>query len=189
MIRVGRAIVVAVAAGAAVAAVALVPASAEPVVRSPTEARTAVAAPQQLEARLLRTHHAFDANQGVGVDRSHFYAVDNTSVTKHDRDTGEPLLQIAGAADGPLIHLDSGAVHRGRLYAAHSNYNASPMASSVEVFDARTLQHLESHSFGVDRGSLTWIDRAPDGSWWAGFANYDRVFDARCMGTRTTRKS
>jgi hypothetical protein len=63
------------------------------------------------------------------------------------------------------------------------------MASSVEVFDARTLQHLESHSFGVDRGSLTWIDRAPDGSWWAGFANYDRVFDARCMGTRTTRKS
>ncbi|HEX5618655.1 MAG TPA: hypothetical protein VFX51_09555 [Solirubrobacteraceae bacterium] len=28
------------------------------------------AAPQQLEARLLRTYDAFDANQGVAVDRS-----------------------------------------------------------------------------------------------------------------------
>ena len=160
----------------------VVPGSAEPPARSAAEPQAALAPPQQLEARLLRTYDAFDANQGVGVDRSHFYAVDNTSVTKHDRETGEPVLQIAGADDGPLIHLDSGAVHRGRLYAAHSNYNESPMTSSVEVFDARTLQHVESHSFGVDRGSLTWIDRAPDGSWWAGFANYDRVFDGAVYG-------
>jgi hypothetical protein len=182
VIRVGTAIVFVVAAAAAVGAVEVVPGSAEPVARSAAEARTALASPQELEARLLRTYDAFDANQGVAVDRSHFYAVDNTSITKHSRETGAPLLQFAGADGGPLIHLDSGAAHRGRLYAAHSNYSESPMESSVEVFDAGTLSHVESHSFGIDRGSLTWIDRAPDGSWWAGFANYDRVFDGEVYG-------
>ena len=182
MIRMGWTVVVVVAAAAAVGAVDAVPGSAEPVARSGAKARTAQALPQQLEARLLRTYDAFDANQGVGVDRAHFYAVDNTSITKHSRETGAPLLQFAGADGGPLIHLDSGAVGRGRLYAAHSNYNESPMQSSVEVFDARTLEHVDSHSFGIDRGSLTWIDRAPDGSWWAAFANYDRVFDGEVYG-------
>ena len=182
MIRMGRSIVVVVAAAAAVGAVEVVPGSAEPAARSATEARTALAMPQQLEARLLRTYDAFDANQGVAVDRSHLYAVDNTSITKHSEETGAPLLQFAGADGGPLIHMDSGAVHNGRLYAAHSNYSESPMESSIEVFDARTLEHVESHSFGIDRGSLTWIDRAPDGSWWAAFANYDRVFDGEVYG-------
>jgi hypothetical protein len=178
VLRMRRGIVVVVAAAAAVGAVQAVPGSAQ---QAPSRAQTAAAEPQQLEARLLRTYDAFDANQGVGVDRSHFYAVDNTSITKHSRETGAPVLQLAGAEDGPLIHMDSGAVHRGRVYAAHSNYNESPMESSVEVFDARTLEHVDSHSFGIDRGSLTWIDRH-DGSWWAAFANYDRVFDGEVYG-------
>jgi hypothetical protein len=122
--------------------------------------------PQVLDARLLRTYDAFDANQGVAVDRSRFYAVDNRSITQHDRADGAPRLQFAGTTGGPLIHMDSGAVHNGRLYAAHSNYDESPMESSVEVFDARTMRHVGTHSFGVDRGSLTWLDRH-DGSWWA----------------------
>ena len=134
------------------------------------------AEPQRLEARLLRTYDAFDANQGVAVDRSSFWAVDNRQITRHDRRTGAPQLQFAGVSGGPIIHMDSGAVYRGRLYAAHSNYDASPMQSSVEVFDARTLRHVGSHSFGVDRGSLTWLDRH-DGFWWAGFANYDVIPD------------
>ena len=182
MIFMRRGLVVVVAAVAAVGAVEAVPGSARPAARSAAEARPAAAEPQQLEARLLRTYDAFDANQGVAVDRSHFYAVDNTSITKHSRETGAPLLQFAGADGGPLIHMDSGAVHGGRLYAAHSNYSESPMESSAEVLDARTLEHVDSHSFGIDRGSLTWIDRAPDGSWWAGFANYDRVFDGEVYG-------
>jgi hypothetical protein len=139
---------------------------------------TAASDPQQLEARLLRSYDAFDANQAVAVDGSHFYAVDNRSVTRHDREAGEPQLQFAGADGGPLIHMDSGAVHRGRLYAAHSNYDESPMESSIEIFDTRTMRHVGSHSLGIDRGSLTWIDRH-DGSWWAGFANYDVVPDGR----------
>jgi hypothetical protein len=168
VIRAGRVIVVVTAVVALVGAIAAVAGSAQ-------------AEPQQLEAHLLRTYDAFDANQGVAVDRSYFYAVDNTSITKHRRDTGAPVLQFAGADGGPLIHMDSGAVYRDRIYAAHSNYSESPMESAVEVFDARSLKHVGSHSFGIDRGSLTWIDRH-DGFWWAGFANYDRVFDGAVYG-------
>ncbi len=50
------------------------------------------------------------------------------------------------------------------------------MTSSVEVWDAATLDHIATHSFGIDRGSLTWLDYH-DGSWWGTFANYNRVFD------------
>lgn len=141
-------------------------------------AHSAAAEPPQLQATLLRSYDAFDANQAVAVDRSHFFAVDNTSITQHDRKSGAPLLQFAGAEGGPLIHMDSGAVYHGLLYAAHSNYDESPMESSVESFDARTLRHVGSHSFGIDRGSLTWLDHH-DGSWWAGFANYDVVPDGQ----------
>jgi len=127
-----------------------------------------------LDGTAVRTYDAFDANQGVAVDRRHFYAVDNSTITKHDRPTGEALLQFAGAQDGPIEHLDSGAVVHGKLYAAHSNYPEWPMESSVEVFDTRTMRHIDTHSFGIFRGSLTWLDRH-DGDWWAAFANYDRV--------------
>jgi hypothetical protein len=138
----------------------------------------AVAVPPQLQAALLRTYDAFDANQAVAVDDDKFYAVDNRQITIHSRRSGQPLLQFSGVSGGPIIHMDSGAVYRGRLYAAHSNYDDSPMTSSIEVFDARTLQHIGTQSFGIDRGSLTWIDRH-DGTWWAGFANYDVVPDGQ----------
>jgi len=130
--------------------------------------------PPTLTGEAVRSYDAFDANQGVAVDRRHFYAVNNRTITKHDRTSGEALLQFAGAEGGPIEHLDSGAVIDGRLYAAHSNYPEWPMESSVEVFDTRTMKHVETHAFGIFRGSLTWLDRH-DGSWWAAFANYDKV--------------
>jgi len=130
--------------------------------------------PATLTGEAVRSYDAFDANQGVAVDRRHFYAVNNRTITKHDRTSGEALLQFAGAEGGPIEHLDSGAVIDGRLYAAHSNYPEWPMESSVEVFDTRTMEHVGTHAFGIFRGSLTWLDRH-DGSWWAAFANYDRV--------------
>src|SRR5262245_26630733 len=79
--------------------------------------------PQQLDAKLLRTYNAFDANQGVAVDDSHFFAVDNRQITQHNRSSGEPLLQFSSVSGGPIIHMDSGAIYRGKLYAAHSNYD------------------------------------------------------------------
>ncbi|MEV5962760.1 hypothetical protein AB0L70_13415 [Kribbella sp. NPDC051952] len=75
-----------------------------------------------------------------------------------------------------FIHMDSGVVVGSKLYAVHSNYPDFPMESSIEVFDARTMRHIDSYSFGIYRGSLTWLDWH-DGAWWAGFANYDEISD------------
>lgn len=131
--------------------------------------------PVTLTAEPVGSFAARDANQGVGVDREHVYAVNNRSVTKIDRSSGELLLQFVGESEGPIQHMDSGVVAEGQLlYTAHSNWPEWPMESSIEVFDTRTMEHVETHTFGIDRGSLTWLDRY-DGYWWAGFANYDRV--------------
>ncbi|MEX5632704.1 hypothetical protein [Parafrankia sp. FMc2] len=172
----------ALAAAVAVAAVTIATTSASvaaPAATTPAAtadaadaAVVAATAPQDLAATLIRRYAAFDANQGVAVDGKYFYAVDNRTITKHDRATGAPLLQFVSDATGPLIHFDSATVVDGKLYAAHSNYSQVPMTSSIEVFDTRTMRHLDTFSFGIDRGSLTWIDRH-DGAWWAGFANYD----------------
>ncbi|MEQ7126095.1 hypothetical protein ABN034_16395 [Actinopolymorpha sp. B11F2] len=163
-------VVAGLAAGALALSAALLPAQAS------APAGAAAGEPPVYTATLDRSYDTFDANQGVGVDRDSFYAVNNRTITKHDRATGEPLLQFAGNDDGPITHMDSGVVVNGRLYAAHSNYDESPMESSVEVFDSRTMRPIRTHSFGVDQGSLTWLDRH-DGAWWAGFANYDVVPD------------
>jgi len=56
------------------------------------------------------------------VEANYFYAVNNRTITKHSRATGEPLLQSAGDTDGPFKHMDSGVVVGGKLYAVHSNY-------------------------------------------------------------------
>ena len=53
----------------------------------------------------------------------------------------------------------------GKLYAAHSNYPEWPMTSSLEILDAETMEHVGSHSFGIQWGSLTWVDWH-DGHWW-----------------------
>ena len=127
------------------------------------------------EAELMRQFEVSNARQGVAVDAGHFYAVNNFAISKHDKSTGAAIAQWAGRAEGePLIHLDSLMELDGRLYASHSNYPVSPMTSSVEVWDAGTMRHVSSHSFGISRGSLTWLDRH-DGFWWGAFANYDKV--------------
>ncbi|MEU4091747.1 hypothetical protein [Streptomyces sp. NPDC026673] len=140
---------------------------------APTGAKTAASAPVEYTADLQRSFAAFDARQGVAVDRKYFYAVNNQTITKHDKATGKPLLQFVGDSDGPIIHMDSATVVGDKLYAATSNYNVTPEKSSVEVFDTRTMKHIDTFSFGIYRGSLTWLDRH-DGAWWAAFANYDK---------------
>lgn len=140
---------------------------------APASAVTAQDEVPQLTATLRASFDAIDPDQGIAVDRGYFYAVDNRQITKHDRDSAEPVLQFVGD-ERVYQHFDSGVIVDGKLYAAHSNYPDWPMESSIEVFDARTLRHIDTHSFGIYRGSLTWIDYH-DGAWWAGFANYDRV--------------
>lgn len=117
------------------------------------------------------------ANQGIGVDERHFYAIDNALITKHDKRSGAEVGRYEWKGDplkNPLLHLDSAVAVNGKLFCAHSNYPEWPMTSSVEVWDTRTMKHVASHSFGIRWGSLTWLDWH-DGHWWATFANYNRT--------------
>ena len=119
----------------------------------------------------VRRFSAAEARQGVAVDERYVYAITNRAIGKYDKRTGQLLKRWEGAADGPIIHLDSGVVLDGLLYCAHSNYSDLPMESSIEVFNTETLEHVGSHSFGVMEGSATWVDRK-DGFWWVAFGNY-----------------
>ena len=114
-----------------------------------------------------------EANQAVGVDERHFYAVDNHAIGKYDKTTGKLVKKWQGPSAGPIMHLDSAMLMGGKLYAAHSNYPEWPMTSSLEIFDADTMEHVGTHSFGIRWGSLTWVDWH-DGHWWMTFANYDQ---------------
>ncbi len=139
-------------------------------------ASPAFAQPPEFDAKIVQQFDADDAYQAVAVDDAFFYAINNTRIMQHDKNDGRALQQFgdSAATDSPLIHLDSGLVLDGKLYAAHSNYPGFPMTSSIEVWDIATGQHVESHSLGVMLGSITWLDRY-DGSWWGTFANYDIV--------------
>lgn len=76
---------------------------------------------QQISSITVRTVNSTDANQGVATDANYFYSIDNFSITKHNKTTGEPLLQWYGGPTGPIIHLDGGVVINGTLYAPHSS--------------------------------------------------------------------
>lgn len=132
--------------------------------------------PPTMTSTVLGSYVIPEINQAIGVDAEHFYAIDNTSIAKYTKDTQERVA-MKDYEDIGAIHFDSAAVIDGKIYVAQSNYPIWPMTSSLEIFDAATLDHLESHSFGIQIGSFTWVDQAPDGSWWGGFANYNRVFD------------
>lgn len=124
-------------------------------------------------AVVLARFAAAEAIQGVAVDRTAFYAVNNFAIGKYDKQTGKKLAEWKGEKGGPIIHLDSGVVVKGKLYCAHSNFPAIPMQSSIEIWDTKTLRHIDSHSLGLEPGSATWIDWH-DGAWWIAFANYNK---------------
>ncbi|MGF6230242.1 hypothetical protein QFZ27_004197 [Inquilinus ginsengisoli] len=132
--------------------------------------------PKPYPVEAVASFPASEARQAVAVDADSFYAINSRSIARYNRKTGARIAAWTEAKDGPIVHLDSGVVVDGKLYTAHSNYPEWPMTSSVEIWDAATLKHVGTHSFGIDRGSLTWIDYR-DGAWWGGFANYNRVFD------------
>jgi hypothetical protein len=99
-----------------------------------------------------------EARQGIAVDQNYIYVIDTRRIGKYKKDTGEQVAKWGGK-NSPIIHLDSGVIYQGKLYCAHSNYPAVPMTSSVEIWDAETLEHIDSHSFGIRWGSCTWVDR------------------------------
>jgi hypothetical protein len=119
------------------------------------------------------------ASQGVAVDGKHFYAISNTGITKHNKDTGVQISMWEAnpkdAAQTHFKHMNSGTVIDGKLYAAHSRFPIAPNENTVEVFDVvgDKLKHQSTIRMPGDHGSLTWIDRKND-SWWMCYAVYGK---------------
>lgn len=124
-----------------------------------------VRGPGWTTTRLIASSHA---TQAAAADHRHAYAISNTTVAQYDRTTGR-LVQVGTAADAK--HLNSGFVHEGRVYCAHSNYPAEPPESEIRVFDPATGGLALFHRFEAPPGSLVWcVQRG--GNWWCCFAWY-----------------
>ncbi|MFO1452002.1 MAG: hypothetical protein U1F61_27810 [Opitutaceae bacterium] len=119
----------------------------------------------------LRRFPAAEARQGVVVDSTYFYTVNNHALGKYRKADGVRVGGWQGEEGGPIIHLNAATLHKGRIYGVHSNYPGVPMLSSVELFDPVTLEHVGSHSFGRMDGSFTWLARRKD-RWIACFVHY-----------------
>lgn len=128
---------------------------------------------QSLDAELVASYPAMEAGQGAAADAAHFYAIVNSAIGKYRKQDGELVKRWASSRSGPIRHLNSCYAEDDLLYCSNSNFPEVPMASSIEIFDAQTMEHQRSFSLGIlEEGSLTWFERLGDG-WVAGFAHYD----------------
>ncbi|MFA5988372.1 MAG: hypothetical protein WC803_02050 [Sphingomonas sp.] len=112
-----------------------------------------------------------EAHQGAAADVHSVYAVDNHQIARYDKASGQRLALWQGDA-AIFKHLNSCTVRKKHLVCAGSNYPDVPMMSMVVWFDIATLRLRHVQMLPNGPGSLTWLDWH-DGSWWAGFANYD----------------
>lgn len=120
---------------------------------------------------------AEEAHQAVAADERYVYAINNRVVAKYDRATGERLTKSTGDAH----HLNSGFLHEGKLYCAHSNFPRKPEASIIKVLDLATMELADFHDFGhLPHGSLT-VAVYNDSAWWCVFAVYGKGDNARTV--------
>ena len=140
---------------------------------------------QQKKFVTIKKIEVKEARQGIAVDEKYIYVVGTQQIGKYDKKTRKLIKHWQGKEDGPIIHLDSGVIIDGKLYCAHSNYPGVPMTSSLEIWDADKLEHIDTHSFGIQWGSCTWIDRY-DGCWWASFAHYEKWKHETGKGSKWT---
>jgi hypothetical protein len=118
------------------------------------------------------------ASQGVAVDAKYLYAISNTEIRKHDKETGAEIAAWKADAkqDGfkHFRHMNSGTVIEGKLYCAHSRFPVAPNDCTVEIWDVEgeKIEHVETVAMPATHGSLTWIDRSGGGSWWMCYAVY-----------------
>ncbi len=121
------------------------------------------------------------ASQGVAVDGEYFYAISNTEISKCDKGTGGVIAtwqaDRRNEAYKHFKHLNSGTVVEGRLYCAHSRYAVDPNDNTIEIWNVEKegLEHEKTIHMPGNHGSLTWIDRRLDGSWWMCYAVYGSV--------------
>ena len=121
------------------------------------------------EVTRYKAHYAY---QAVAVGKDCFFAIENQHITKFSMQ-GDSLMTWHEPDKDRIRHLNSGVVIGNRLYCAHSNYPKYPMASSIEIFDVKTLRHIDSISFGIDTGSCTWVLPGKN-CWYVFFAHYNR---------------
>lgn len=118
------------------------------------------------------------ANQGVAVDENYYYAISNTKITKHNKITNELVATWQSDTNNQVFahfkHMNSGIVIDGKLYVAHSRYNIDPNDNTIEIFNVKNklLKHKKTIPLPRKYGSLTWIDKHSDDSWWMCFAVY-----------------
>ncbi|MBV6646100.1 MAG: hypothetical protein KI790_11665 [Cyclobacteriaceae bacterium] len=119
----------------------------------------------------LRRFQHENSRQAVAVTDEYILVIDNSAIAKLDK---RDLTEVAIWRDttGTIPHLNSGFVWRDTLYCATSNYPQVPMTSSIEVFSIDSLRHVGTHSFGIFKGSCTWIVRQGQ-HWYAFFAHYE----------------
>jgi len=120
---------------------------------------------------VVKKMRAPEARQGVAVDKDCVYAIGTRKINKYNRKTGNLVAKWKASKKDKIIHLNSGVAVKGKLYAAHSNFPRIPMDSSIEIWDAKTLKHIDSIPLGKGYGSSTWIDRY-DGAWWICYGHY-----------------
>lgn len=108
------------------------------------------------------------ATQAAAADEHHVYAISNSVVAQYERKTGKLLRR--GTAEGTW-HLNSGFLHQGKIYCAHSNYPDLPHQSDIRTFDPATGKFTIFHTFTEPPGSLVWCVLR-EKSWWCCFAHY-----------------
>lgn len=116
-------------------------------------------------SRLLASPHA---TQAAAADATSMYAISSTTVARYDRSTGKLL---ATATTPETKHLNSGFMHEGKVWCAHSNYPAVPHESDIRVYDPAAGTLAVYHVFRDPPGSLVWCV-VRDGCWWCCFAQY-----------------
>ena len=119
----------------------------------------------------LKRFKAPNARQAVAADSDHIYAINNSQISKRLKSDGT-LVDSWEDNTGTIHHLNSAIMVDDQLYCASSNYPKVPMISSIEIFDANTMQHKGTHSFGIFAGSCTWVLWHQE-HWWAFFAHYE----------------
>lgn len=122
----------------------------------------------------LKIFPAREAHQAVAVDGSAFYAISSREIGRYDKQTGKRIKLWSPPHDSHIRHLNSGIVIDGKLYCAHSNWPAAPLKNTIEVFDAASLQPLQTLKFPDTTGAINWVDRR-QGKWWVVFAFYGKA--------------
>jgi hypothetical protein len=128
---------------------------------------------------------AVKATQGVAVDGKYFYAISDIQIDKYDKATGKAIAtwraNTKDEAYAHFLHLNGGTVVDGRLYCAHSRYGVDTEDCTVEVWNVEGEGLIHEATLRMPRlhGSLTWIARRDDGSWWMCYAVYGKSLNRK----------